>query len=142
MTSDETGPMRLTDFAAALDRHGPRMARWPGAERGAAERLLADSAEARAMLSAAASVDQAVAGLMQPAHPLPPLAGRAASARTVRAGVVMPSWPRLAAFGGAALAASLVLGFALGTALPPPDDDDGADAVYLAVNDTDLGGLM
>ncbi len=142
MTSDETGPMRLTDFAAALDRHGPRMARWPAADRGAAERLLADSAEARALVAAATSVDRAVAGLMQPARPLPPLAGRAKSARTVRAGAVMPSWPRLAAFGGAALAASLVLGFALGTALPPPDDDDGTDTVYMAVNDMDLGGLM
>lgn len=142
MTSDETGPMRLTDFAAALDRHGPRMARWPAADRGAAERLLADSAGARALLAAATSVDRAVAGLMQPAHPLPPLAGRATAARTIRSGAVMPSWPRLAAFGGAALAASLVLGFALGMALPPPDDDDGTDTVYMAVNDTDLGGLM
>lgn len=142
MTSDETGPMRLVDFAAALDRRGATIWRWPAAERVAAERLIAESADARALLEAAASVDRAVAGLMQPGGPLPPLAGRAASTPKARAGVVMPSWPRLAAFGGAALAASLVLGFALGIALPPPDDDDGTDTVYMAVNDTDLGGLM
>lgn len=49
--------MNTTRFATLLDRHGPAPARWPAADRAAAEGLLARSAEARAMLQAASALD-------------------------------------------------------------------------------------
>jgi hypothetical protein len=49
--------MNTTRFATLLERHGPTPARWPAADRAAAEALLAGSAEARALLAAAAALD-------------------------------------------------------------------------------------
>ena len=49
--------MNTVRFARMLDRRGPVLARWPAAERAAAAALLAASAEARALLHAAAALD-------------------------------------------------------------------------------------
>jgi hypothetical protein len=49
--------MNTTRFARMLDRRGPALACWPAADRAAAKALLAVSAEARALLNAAATLD-------------------------------------------------------------------------------------
>jgi anti-sigma factor RsiW len=47
-------------FADLLDRRGPALARWPAADRAAAETLLADSPAARAALAKARALDAAL----------------------------------------------------------------------------------
>jgi ferric-dicitrate binding protein FerR (iron transport regulator) len=103
--------------------------------RPAVERLVAGDPAARAMLEAAASVDTALHAMMHSVHrPLP----RVSAARVQP----MPSWRRLAGFGMAALAASLAIGFVVGTTLPNANDDDNSDFTTIAVNDVDLGGVL
>ena len=136
MTRDGGGLTRR-DFAELLDRLGPRIETWPAASRAAAERLLAVNPEARAMLAASGTVAVSLQALMQPDAALLPLR-RAATRAPMRS----PSWRRLAGFGMAALAASLALGFVVGTALPSGTGDDGTDTINLAVNDIDLGGVL
>ncbi|RYI99468.1 MAG: hypothetical protein EON47_16690, partial [Acetobacteraceae bacterium] len=57
MTTSRGTHMSLAHFALLLDRHGPLLARWPAAERDTGARLLAGSAEARAMLTSAVALD-------------------------------------------------------------------------------------
>lgn len=59
--------MRLETFSGLLDTHGADPARWPPTEAEAARRLLADSAEARAMHRRA----QALAALLDESLPGP-----------------------------------------------------------------------
>ena len=141
MTSDGGGLTRRR-FADRLDRLGPRLETWPVADRSAADELLAVDAEARAMLAASGSVDTALHGLMANAPAALPLlrTGNRTVARAVP--VRAPSWPRLAGFGMAALAASLAIGFVVGTTLPSTSSDDPTDGTYLAVNDTDSGDVL
>ncbi|HWJ75820.1 MAG TPA: hypothetical protein VNX29_21860 [Kaistia sp.] len=129
---------RLTrrQLADLLDRHGARPASWPAGMRGAVEKLAAEDPAARAMLQAAASLDVTMHALMS-AEP----AALTRRVRVIRAEPV-PSWRRLAGFGMAALAASLAIGFVIGTTLPSPDDDDSADFTTIAVNDVDFGGVL
>ncbi len=136
MTS-EGGGLTRRQFADLLDRMGPRLDAWPAATRAAAERLIAADADARAELAAATAIDGALKTIMAEA-PLPLPLRRTAARPAIRPA----SWPRLASVGMAALAASLAIGFVLGTALPSTTDDDGTDTVYLAVNDSDLGGVL
>ena len=49
--------MSLARFAVLLDRHGPALARWPVTERESGTRVLAASAEARALLAGALALD-------------------------------------------------------------------------------------
>ncbi len=136
MTSDG-GDLTRREFAELLDRLGPRVDGWPMASRAAAERLLAVNPEARAMLAASRTVAASLQTLMQPDAAQLPLRRTA-----TRAPMPSPSWRRLAGFGMAALAASLALGFVVGTALPSNTGDDGSDTINLAVNDSDLGGVL
>ena len=126
-------------FADQLDRYGPDLAAWPVEARAAAERLLAGDAEAEAMHQAAWRVDDALGALMAQSAARPLRLKTRSPAREF-----MPSWRRLAGFGMAALAASLVLGFVAGTSLPTGGEDDGGsnDSFFMAVNDTDAGGLL
>ncbi len=136
MTRDGGGLTRQ-HFAELLDRLGPRLDRWPQKSREGAARLLATDAEARAMLAASGRVAASLETLMQPEAALQPL-----RRSVTRAAVPNPSWRRLAGFGMAALAASLAFGFVIGTALPSGTTDDSTDTINLAVNDSDLGGVL
>ncbi|SHE96253.1 hypothetical protein SAMN02745157_1326 [Kaistia soli DSM 19436] len=135
MTTDGGGLTRQ-QLADLLDRHGARPASWPAGMRDAAERLIAADPAARATFVAATSVDSAVHAMMQGEAAPPVRRVHAAYAQPV------PSWRRLAGFGMAALAASLAIGFVVGTTLPSTDDDDGTDYTTIAVNDVDLGGVL
>ncbi len=132
--------MKPDRFEELLEAKGADLATWPEAERRAAEGLLADSAEARAALAQARSLDDLLAGALAPepagpelrdailalplAHPRRATGGPALGFRTFwQAGL------------GMALAAGLA-GFALGiTGLverpgPPTEEADIAGLVY------------
>ena len=107
--------MTLQRFGELLEAHGPSLARWPEEERRSAERLLAENEAARALLAE----HTALARLLDDAKPDP----AATLERRILAATVerrqMPTAPALAPprrwpMAAAALAASLVVGLALG----------------------------
>src|SRR5262249_37344088 len=114
-----TERMTLARLRAVIDAYGTRAARWPAAERAAAAALVAESAEARALVTAAAPLDELLDSVPAIA-PTPALraailavAPRAAPRRGDgwRALIGELGGWRLA---GAVLAASLVLGIVSG----------------------------
>jgi hypothetical protein len=127
-------PNQLAAFAALLDRHGGSLDAWPPAERPFAEALLRSSAVARRQFAAAGAVDGALAELMQPGPEL-----RLANPAEYRPHAHRASPWRLASWSSAALAASIAFGFALGTIVPPQDEDDPGTIVFASVQDADLG---
>lgn len=127
-----------------IDRHGTDTSVWPGRERAWAEALLGRSGEARAALARAKAFDRALLNAAPDARtdvirravldalPAHRLAGH--PARTVRA----PLWGWLS--GCAAVAATLVLSFYVGTANPgvwPSAGEEPDDAVY-----ADFDGML
>jgi hypothetical protein len=141
------GSMSLARFASILDAYGAAPRRWPAAERAAAEALLAESPEARAMLEKAAELDR----LLDAAEPPAPSATlrakilEAAPGRVVRSRARwrrVPASPAARRFAAAAaLAASLVLGMVTGGTLlgDPPAEGEG-EFLQLALFDDDLAG--
>lgn len=152
----------LERFAGLVDAYGASPARWPAEERVAAEALLAASAEARVLVEQAAHFDALLD--MAPAAAAPSaalveglLAARpraaAAPAPATRGGflrgLVDAVWPYGSpAFPAGALAASIMLGVALGSTLDislpaaetmtaaAPDATTGDELVSLALADT------
>ena len=127
-------------FEELLEAKGADLAAWPEAERRAAERLLADSAEARAALAQARSLDDLLAGALAPEAAGPDLrdAILALPVAHPREAARRPGFGFRAVWQaglGMALAAGLA-GFALGiTGLverpgPPPQEADIAGLVY------------
>lgn len=145
-TGSGHGPaiMGLDRFHAMVEAYGGRPEHWPAAERAAALALLAVSAEARALRDEAVALDALLDRASVPA-PSPALADRilaqapvVASARpapasAARAGpaVRLGRWLRLVLpeaadwRGAAALAASLLVGIAVGYLTPPADSAAG-----------------
>ena len=124
--------MPLARFVELLDAHGADPARWPDRSREPAQRLLAASADARALQASAAKLDALIARECERTslHPGDPsdeamlrvLARLEAPLPLQRRGLLprllptallefdlAPAWPRFAA-----LAGIMVLGFALG----------------------------
>jgi hypothetical protein len=115
--------MHERDFAAWLDRFGPDLPRWSDAAlRRSAERLLAASAEARAMLSRATRLAALIGAVATP--PPPPLAAiverataqpqvtaRRAARSPTRA---LPVWLGLGRWHVVAFASCLVIGIVVG----------------------------
>jgi hypothetical protein len=93
-------PMTIERLSHQLDAYGGELARWPAETRGAAQALLAASAEARKLLADARRLDEALAAVRPPR----------ASATVARRVLTRP-------LAGFALAASLLLGVALGALL-------------------------
>lgn len=136
MTGTSTEREALARFEALLDAYGAERRRWPAERRGAAEALLARSAEARALHAAAARLDALIdtaAVEPAPAH----LVGRviAAAPRPKTRDGWFAGWLRPAA----GLAFAAVLGLALGGFVSPFDAGSGeladADSVTLAIGD-------
>lgn len=105
--------VNLKDFEYLLDLHGADFSRWPGEDAAAAQRLMRDSAEARALLERARNLD----GMMA-AHrvgPLPDVAlARVLQApdKAARAAMTAPARSQAVArlrYGGLALAACAAL---------------------------------
>jgi hypothetical protein len=123
------GEIELERFARVLDAYGADAGRWPEAERAAALRLVARSAEARALRDHAAELD-ALLERAPLAEPSPGL--RATVLADVLATVLTSAspapWRQWAAllwpFGpswqpASALLLAGLLGFAVGAAMPP-----------------------
>lgn len=128
-----TSPMSPARFAALLDAEGGDLARWPAAEREAAEARLAADPAAREALRACAPLDAAFAALRAaPPAKLPPAlaarlaqdAARAAALAVRPVGASRPGRRRAASAGRstrrpmaaavASMAASVALGLWLG----------------------------
>ena len=128
--------MDLSTFADCADRFGPDLNRWPEPRRGAARALVADSAEARALLVRVRSLDDRLNALARepaPAHLAPRILASLPKDRWAE----LTEWFR-AALWRPALAATLplALGFIIG-ALPigptEPNDQHLAYALSLLV---------
>ncbi|HEV2081547.1 MAG TPA: hypothetical protein VGR32_03730 [Brevundimonas sp.] len=150
--------MKRERFENLAGTYGGDLRRWPGSDRAAAERLLADAPELRAVLDEAATLDvllhasptpspspalrdRVIAAAPKPAR-LPALAGLAGWA-----GVLSPAgWSRTGVAFGAGWAAATCAGVVAGLMLTQTLTADAqADAVLYqaslsAVDDVDLLG--
>lgn len=156
----ETEAMGLARFAAILGAYGAEARRWPAAERDAAERLLAASAEARALRHRSEALD---AMLNASPTPSPSPALRAAILRAApggrpaprRGGLLRGLWVTAVAAlagelgglrpAGALVAVALLLGVVAGGAVGIDAETEiaggsGVDVVHLALLDEQFSG--
>jgi hypothetical protein len=118
----------LERFAAIVDAYGASPMRWPADERGAAEALLAFSADARALLDEARMLDgvlaaapveapsDALVARLMAARPRPAAPVPAGKPRSIFRELISAIWPYGSpAIPAGALAASIMLGIALGS---------------------------
>jgi hypothetical protein len=118
----------LERFAAIVDAYGASPMRWPADERGAAEALLAISADARALLDEARMLDgvlaaapvevpsDALVARLMAARPRPATPVPAGKPRSIFRELISAIWPNGSpAIPAGALAASIMLGIALGS---------------------------
>jgi anti-sigma factor RsiW len=147
--------MTLARFQHLLDVHGADLARWPQAQRAAAERLLADDPAAATALAHARELDALITREALPADAtaarimhmietrrLPPQRRRFLWRRwpTELLDIdFVPAWPRLAALAGvAALGFFIGLSDLTGPIATGPNGDEGAAVVA----DVDIGAIM
>ena len=118
--------MKINELEQGLDRYGGDLTRWPPALRAEAETLAADDRTAAAILGVAARLDGALARAMQPMTLDAALMGRIAAGLGNGIGhdVAVRPTRRLVAWAGAAMAAFLVTGYAVGLALPVSQGED------------------
>ena len=138
--------MRREEFEAALERYGARIERWPEALRAPArDRMKTDPAAARA-LQALRAAEEDIARAVAPQEVDAALVGRVVASVTRGpdgAETTVRPTPRLFAWAGAATAASLMLGFALGLSLPATDGEDAvAGIVFGAAYAGDEDGVL
>jgi hypothetical protein len=110
--------MDIERFKVLLDGYGADPARWPAAERAAAETFARRSPEAAALMAAARALDRALAWLPAAAPALDPVAVAAAASAAPQRRARQPrrsgfgfglAWPNFAG-----LAAAMVIGFVVG----------------------------
>lgn len=143
--------MTLSRFQRFLDSHGADLARWPQAQRAAAERLLASDAAAAALLARARALDALIAregpaqadaaGILRAlaARPLPAQRRHFLWRRWPSELLTLdfaPAWPRLAALAGIA-----ALGFLIGLSDLGPLPL-GANSDEQIVADNDIGAIV
>jgi anti-sigma factor RsiW len=146
--------MTLARFQHLLDVHGADLARWPQAQRAAADRLLAADPAAAAALARARALDALIAHdplaadadagrimLAMETRRLPPQRRRFLWRRWPTELLdleFVPAWPRLAALAGVA-----ALGFVIGLSdLAPITAGPNADEGATVVADIDLGAVV
>ena len=120
--------MNREEFDDALARFGGDLARWPAALADRARALVERDPSASAALVAAARLDALLAETVRP------VAVDAATVGRIMAGIdggrshetALRPTGRLFAWAGATMAVFLVVGFALGMAIPTVGDDDDA----------------
>jgi anti-sigma factor RsiW len=143
--------MSLARFETLLEAYGGQPARWPAAERAAAEALLASNPTARALHARAAELDALLDKLSAP-QPSPALRARilAQAPRPARprllsrlAQAMLPAGP--VPYGwrpaGAALAAALVLGMLTGGLQDVSDEEAGGFLQIALLDDNYDAGL-
>lgn len=135
----EDGAMGLTRLKDMIDAYGAEPGRWPAGERAAAQALLRQSAEARALQDDARRLDRAL-DLMPGVGPSTALAGRILGATPASRGawalwrIVWPferPWRPVAAWASAA-----AFGLLLGMVTPPAGllAEDGTEVAYAQID--------
>ena len=118
--------MNMEQFEDMVSRHGADLARWPLAERAAAEALIATDNHAASLHAQAKRLDALIGEAARP------VALDSAAIGRIMAGVgngqhhdlTLQPTRRLMAWAGAAMAVFLVAGFAAGVALPASQGED------------------
>ncbi|MCX5495937.1 hypothetical protein OSH11_14585 [Kaistia dalseonensis] len=129
----------LARFTAALDQYGPDMTRWPLADRRDGLVLLRSNVTAQRELAAAQSVGATLGLLTEPDPAFEARLRRNVFAALARPPAFTLSRWRIATISSLALAASLMVGFVTGVALPDPDESYLADTMFRTVQMADLG---
>ena len=140
-----TERMTLARLRAVIDAYGTRTAHWPAAERAAAMALLAASAEARALVTKAAPLDELL-DTVPAIAPTPALRAAILAAAPRAAKRRGDGWRALIGelggwrLAGAVLAASLVLGIVSGgwLSLGQTTEASSPDLLQLAQLDDSL----
>jgi hypothetical protein len=117
------------EFYSLLDEHGGDPARWPASLRADAQALLAQSAKARAALTAMQEVERLLAR-PAPAFDTGAIAARASQARQAPRPLLSPALRKIsfAALGVASLAAGILVG------MTPPSGNAIVGSVQMALN--------
>ena len=133
--------MTRDQFNAALDRHGGDLSRWPAQLRQEAETLIAGDAGAAADFARAERLDALLAAATAPSPVDAALIGRIVSPPGPAHGeAVLRPTRRLIGLASAAMAATLVVGFIAGAALPADQSSDAIAALLFSGADVDIGG--
>lgn len=135
----------MNEFAAALDRHGADLSRWPPGLAADARALSAGDLMAAKLLAEARDLAGLLGTAMRPAPVDAPLAGRIAAAAIAPReppGVELHSTRRLAAFAAVALVLALGLGFAAGYFTPPDDEEEAVASLVFGGDDQDIGDRL
>ena len=116
----------MNEFESALGRYGGNLDRWPAAERREAEALIARDADAARLHDDVLRLEALLARAVEPVPVDSAMMGRIVGGVGNGAHADRPVrlTRRLAAIAGAAMAASLVIGFVAGVALPQSDGED------------------
>ena len=139
--------MNMNQFEEALSRYGADPGRWPAADRVACEALIASDPSAARLLDEALRLDRLLARSVEP------LPVDAAILGGIIAGIgdgryrdqTLRPTRRLAVWAGAAMAASLVVGFIAGVALPANQGEDTLAGLMFGTNTTtttDSGSVL
>jgi len=151
--------MNTDQFQDLLDRHGADIVRWPPEQRAQAKELIADSAEARAILKQAQQLDDAVGRLFAKqgaddasvmrmvarlnARPLP---RQKVSLWRLPALLldfeIAPLWPRVVALGACALIGFFVGLSAIDYRMDAIERAERSDPFFLSPGGDDLGALL
>jgi len=146
--------MTIDELEQGLDRYGGDLGRWPADLRAGAEALVSENRTAAELIRVAARLDRALARAVEPlaldSAFVGSIAARIDHAKP-RDEAVRPT-PRFVAWAGAAMAAFLVTGYAIGLALPTTATQSDDAVVSLVFGDTGttvdpgtadgLGGLL
>ncbi len=135
--------MTLERLRAILDAYGAARARWPAAERRAAQHLLAENKDARGLFAEAREFDRLLDGVIAP-PPTAGLTGRVLSLPGQNEGAKqnkggMGSWCPQAIRRPAALLAAGVIGFVIGASLPGAEPPLAVPAAALVATEFDTG---
>ncbi len=137
--------MTLDRFEEALSLHGSRLERWPAALAAEATALVARDARAAALHTEAARLDARLADIVR-AEPV-----TSAALGHIIVGidnghthdVTLRPTPRFAAWAGVMMAAFLVVGFAIGLAVPADQNDDALAGLLFGTSVGDsMGSLL
>jgi hypothetical protein len=132
--------MTREQFLAALDRYGGDLQRWPASLRGDVAAIVARDAEAAAALDRQARLDALLTGALAPEPVGAALIGKILARRPSAEGPSLQPTGRAIGWVSAALAAMLLLGFAVGAYLPADDGSDLYAALIFGGSDLETGG--
>lgn len=133
----------IARFRDLIDTHGAAPDRWPPAERGWAQELMRQNADAAAALDQAQALE-AHLDVLTPPPPSPALMGRIIEAAPGGNGWRLPDWLFPVWRPAGALAVALLLGLAVGGLTPPEvtGTQTVAEEVDLLYGEETVAGLV